>query len=807
MRKTFWGMALEMLKANRLLILFTIISILVSTLLITTMLAYSLNAQRAMEQSFREMFGEADIMISYPPEHPDVLSKEKADRIVSLPGIEESAHVLSGFLHFGEANMPVWTIGTTSNNLTKSTYKFTSEIAPSMIILNEGLAKFMKVGIDDHVVVEGMTFRVSEINEDPQGLVNLSVIHYDHMIPFAKEGEYASGLMLKLAKGVDALSVVQKIREIDDNLRIDLVEQNELVQSNIRTLHTYTIVLSFLILVVTTLLILSNLEILLYKLRNQIAILRSIGASTAQIGRIVLIQSFVINLTGTILGGGVSVLATNGLFRVAERVFRMPETAEHTSGFPVVPIIAAACFLFFQLFMLMPAYRSMRILPQEIMEENERLDFKHKKKHKRRGWIVVLTGGAVYFFGYVNENYVLLFPGMLILLIGSLLLMPHVIEKLIHGVLKVVGRRLGRLVYLTFKNMLPQVRRNAFAVISVSLTLAIVVFGTTLLHTLDANNLRFLKENYEKPIMLYNRLGSESTLDHQWLHDTLLAFDSIREVQYEGVLLLNYLMLSDENVRITPLAVYSPLVEGLKDDELVISKDLADQYHLQAGDEIVIGSFDAVTQDIVPVGVYRIGRISGELKQPDYALMTWYNPLNLSPTVSRIFIDPNDEAQALADLESVRAQFPELQVTTLNEAMEQAREGFIQRWGIFIVVLSVIIGCSMAGVLNGLMNQILSKRKEFAVLRTIGVSPAGILCNILVQVGLYVGLGIICGGLLGFLIFALVLAMDPAPVTFDFATIGLIGAGMLLLAVATFAIAGRHLSSGNIRREMAMDGT
>jgi putative ABC transport system permease protein len=418
-----------------------------------------------------------------------------------------------------------------------------------------------------------------------------------------------------------------------------------------------------------------------------------------------------------------------------------------------------------------------------------------------------LTGGAVYFFGYVNENYVLLFPGMLILLIGSLLLMPHVIEKLIHGVLKVVGRRLGRLVYLTFKNMLPQVRRNAFAVISVSLTLTIVVFGTTLLHTLDANNLRFLKENYEKPIMLYNRLGSESTLDHQWLHDTLLAFDSIREVQYEGVLLLNYLMLSDENVRITPLAVYSPLVEGLKDDELVISKDLADQYHLQAGDEIVIGSFDAVTQDIVPVGVYRIGRISGELKQPDYALMTWYNPLNLSPTVSRIFIDPNDEAQALADLESVRAQFPELQVTTLNEAMEQAREGFIQRWGIFIVVLSVIIGCSMAGVLNGLMNQILSKRKEFAVLRTIGVSPAGILCNILVQVGLYVGLGIICGGLLGFLIFALVLAMDPAPVTFDFATIGLIGAGMLLLAVATFAIAGRHLSSGNIRREMAMDGT
>jgi len=169
MRKTCWGLALRLLKANRLLIAFSIVSILVSTLLIITMLVYSLNAQRAMEQSFREMFGEADIMVSYPPDHPDVLTKEKADRIVSLPGVEESAHVLSGFLRFGESNMPVWTIGATGNSLTRSTYKFTSDIAPSTIILHEELAEFMRAGIDDHVVVEGMTFRVSEIIEDPHG--------------------------------------------------------------------------------------------------------------------------------------------------------------------------------------------------------------------------------------------------------------------------------------------------------------------------------------------------------------------------------------------------------------------------------------------------------------------------------------------------------------------------------------------------------------------------------------------------------------------------------------------------------------
>jgi len=806
MRKTLWGMALRLLKANRRLISFSVVSILVSTLLIITMLTYSLNAQRTMEQSFREMFGEADIMVSYSPEHPDVLTKEKADRIVSLPGIEESAHVLSRFLHIGELNVPVWTIGATSNDLTRSTYKFTSEITPSTIILNEELAQFLKVAIEDEVVLEGMSLRVSEIIEDPQGLVSIAIIHYDHMLPFAEEGEVASGLLLKLAKGAEALSVAQKIREIDDNLRIDLVEENELVQSNTRTLHTYVIVMSFLVLVVTSLLILSNLEILLYKLRNQIAILRSIGAATGQISRIMLIQSFVINLTGTMLGGGASVLAMHWLFRVAERVFHMPAAAGHASDLPIVPIIAAACFLFFQMFMLIPVYRSTRILPLQIAEENERLDFKHKKRHRLRGLGAALAGGAVYLFGYIEKNYVLFFLGLLILLIGTLLLMPHVIEKVIHGSLKVIGRRLGRLVYLTLKHMLPQVRRNAFAVISISLTLAIAVFGTSLLSTMDANNLRFLKDRYEKPIIVHNRLGSESALDHNLLRETLLGFQSIRDVQYEGVLLQNFILLNDEKIQITPKAVYSPLVEGLKEDELVISEGLAAQYHLQAGDDIVIGYRDAEQQEILPVGVYRVARVSGELKQFDDVLMTWSNPLNLYPAVINIYIDPEDEQQALADLESLREKFPELQITTLSEALEQAKEGFVQRWGILIVVLSVIIGFSMAGALSGLLNQIMSKRKEFAILRTLGVSPKGIACSILVQVCLYVGLGIILGSMLGVFILVLVVALDPTPITFHFSTVGLAGIGMLLLTIATFTITGRHIASRSIMSEMAIDG-
>lgn len=805
MRKTLWGMALGLLKANRLLISFSVISILISTLLITTLLMYSLNAEREMERSFREMFGEADIMVSYPPGHSGVLTREMAERIVSLPGVEASAHVLSRFLHIGESNVPVWTIGTTANDLTRSTYKFNSYLVPSTIILNEELARFLKVAVGDEVVVEGKGFRTAEIIEDPQGLTSIAIIHYDDMASFVGEGEYASGLMLKLARGVEALSIAQKIRDMDGHLRIDLVEQNELVQSNMRTLQIYIIVLSFLVLVVTSLLVLSNLEILLYKLRNQISILRSIGAATAQIGRIVLIQSVAINLTGTVLGMTASVLAREGLFRVAGRVFRMPADAGHASDFLTAFITAAACFLFFQLFMIIPAWRSTRILPLQIAEENERLDFRRGKGRRLIGWGAALTGGGLYLFGYIEGKDYLLFPGMVLLLIGSLSLMPRAVEWVLRGSMRAGGRQFGRLTYLTLLHMLPQVRRNAFAIVSIALTLAIAVFGTTLLATLEENNLRFLKERYAKPIILHNRLGPKSDIDPHRLRETLLGFESIREVEMEGILLQNYILFKDEAIRIYPRAVYASSVEGLKDDELVISEKLAYRHNLKAGDAITVGRRDPEGLGIHPVGVYRIAKVSEKLG-PEDVLMTWSNTLNTFPAVNNLYIDPADEEQALADLESLRSQYPELQISTLRDAREQARAGFIQRWGIFVVVLSAIIGCSMAGVLNGLMNQFLSKRKEYAVLRTVGLTPAGILVSILVQTGLYVGLGIIFGGMLGMFIFLLVLALDPTPVAFDFATVGLVAVGMLIVAVATLAVAGRHITSGHILREMAMDG-
>lgn len=805
------GMALQLFKANRLLVTTSIIGITISTMLIITMLLYSMQAQESMQQSFREMYGEADVMVSYAPGPPNILTKEKVDRIISLPEVEQSAQVSYDSLHIGKTeNMTVWTFGTTTNELTKSTYKFSTEITPSSLILTQDLAQFLNVEVGDDVSVEGNTLQVSEIIEETMGDVSFAVVHPTQLKHLLEPGEQTKGIMLKLVEDADTLAVMEQLRDIDPELRIDLFEQNEFVVTNLRTLHTYIIILSMLLIGITALLIVSNFEIMLYKLRNQIAILRALGATTKQMSLIIWFQSVVINFSGVIIGALLSILGMRYVFQIVEQEFQLPPIIEQMSILPLL-LIAAACFVAFQIVMLIPTYRSTKILPLKIAEENERLDFKHKKRNGRRGFILMVSSLVLYVWGYVYDRYVFIFAGIVFFFLASLFLLPHGIEKILNGVLKGSGRKLGQPIYLAIKNMLPQVKRNTFTIISIALMMSIVVFGSTLLSTLESNNHRFLYEKYEMPIHIENRLGTLSQFDPFKLKEELLQFDSIHDVYFEGAKMLNYIMLDDETVKIRPVAVDGAVIEGIQQDEIVISENVASKYHFEIGDEVTIGDFNVERQEVLPIGSYRIGGISEDLNEStfsltEYTLIPWSSPLNLSTSFDYLTIDTDDEAQALADVESITSKYPELKVTSLSESLAQAREGFIQRWAIFIVVLVVILGATMIGVINGLLNQILAKRKEFVVLRSVGVQPNGIHRIILTQVILYIGLGAVLGSLVGLSLLGLVILLDPTPITFHIPVIGLMGLTMLLLAIGTFHLVARHLTKRPVPQEMALDG-
>ncbi|MEI4526847.1 FtsX-like permease family protein [Priestia megaterium] len=126
---------------------------------------------------------------------------------------------------------------------------------------------------------------------------------------------------------------------------------------------------------------------------------------------------------------------------------------------------------------------------------------------------------------------------------------------------------------------------------------------------------------------------------------------------------------------------------------------------------------------------------------------------------------------------------------------------FYQRWGIFIVVIATLVVSTMVGVFNSLANNIYSKRKEFAVLRAMGMTPKSIRTVILSQVNLYITIGVVCGIVMGLLVTLILLLMDPRKVVIDYKTILSVVVSMLVVSTFLFSYVSRKFPFflGNVK--------
>ncbi|MFX0550126.1 FtsX-like permease family protein [Hathewaya histolytica] len=75
-----------------------------------------------------------------------------------------------------------------------------------------------------------------------------------------------------------------------------------------------------------------------------------------------------------------------------------------------------------------------------------------------------------------------------------------------------------------------------------------------------------------------------------------------------------------------------------------------------------------------------------------------------------------------------------------------------QRWVLFIVVLVIILSSLILGIINMFINNILSKRKEYAILRTLKLDKKELVKLILTQIVIYLLTGTLLGCGLGIIV-------------------------------------------------------
>lgn len=114
-----------------------------------------------------------------------------------------------------------------------------------------------------------------------------------------------------------------------------------------------------------------------------------------------------------------------------------------------------------------------------------------------------------------------------------------------------------------------------------------------------------------------------------------------------------------------------------------------------------------------------------------------------------IRVDDKSEQQAEKEIEQILASNPRLNVTTLSSAIAQ-NENFLQGTKLALAVAIIFIGCfSVINLLNTVLTGIIVRRKEFALLRSVGMSQKQLSAMVRLEGLITVSIGLVLSFVIG----------------------------------------------------------
>ncbi|WP_212927749.1 FtsX-like permease family protein [Oceanobacillus sp. J11TS1] len=598
------------------------------------------------------------------------------------------------------------------------------------------------------------------------------------------------------------------------------------MKNNLEMLFQFMIVLSFLIILITSLFIISNFELFIYKYKHELAILRSIGGSRWQVFKIIFIQSIIINSIGCILALLFSFFSYRYLQTLIGELFSI-EFTTFSFDYKLALLSVGICAVLIQAFMLIPAYRSSKLLPVTAMQENEALTISHVKVRKIAGiaalcisFILLLSGAIVQGL----EIFVLIGAGLFLL--GVIILIPLYLSSILEAFLGMTKNGVSKVTFIAIKSTIPQIQKSSFIILIISIMMLIVVFGSSFIETIQKNDESYIKKQYETEILVENRLGQETETNSLNLYKDLENVESISSAS-----IMSYQDLAEmeanqmkENISYAFSDFQNLKKQGLLDidsiqslDDIVIKKNFADEKNIQVGDKITLST--ELDEDAYGNVLYKgndevtVGAIVEHFPYP-YELYTdilidW-NSGKIDTSQGKfevVYVKAPDVNEALEDLETLQSIYPELSINSLGHSLNKSKEMAMQRWAIFITVLIVILISVLFGVVNTFINHVNSRRKELAVLRTIYLTRANMVKYIFTQITVYLVTGVILGIIIGVLFTTFISMIDTGFPSFNVSVIIAMALILFIVSYVIILIVSQRISKLTLSEEINKDIT
>ncbi len=574
-----------------------------------------------------------------------------------------------------------------------------------------------------------------------------------------------TGIAVAAADGVDADELADRVAAAvgsDYEVRTATEQADEFAadfSEALQFINVFLLVFAGIALFVGTFIILNTFSMLVAQRTRELALLRALGASRAQVTRSVLAEALVMGVVGSVLGlaAGYGVAAglraLFGSFGLTLDGSLVLATDTVLWGFAIgvlVTLVAA----------YVPARRAARTPPVAAMRDDVVSEQRGLRRRTVVGTVLAVVGVLALVGGTLAEDggtgASLVGLGALALILGATALSPVLARPFLRSVGAVLPRLYGTTGRLAQENAVRNPRRTAATASALMIGLALVsafsVIGASTNKSIDA----LIAGSVRAEFVVSSAVGAPFSPDVETQLADVDGVDAVMPMRWGQA------QLDGETTFLTAVdpagldrSIELTFASGSADDlggGLVVDEATAESRGWAVGDPVEVLTIDGRQLDLVVSGVFEANQVVGStVVSLDTLTDTG------APALDRyLYVDLADGVAA-ADvrpaLEDVLSAYPVVDLKDRTEFQDE-QKGQIDQLLLLInamLVLSVVIAA--LGIVNTLAMSVIERTREVGLLRAVGLSRSQLRRMIRLEavvISLYGAvLGIVLGTLFG----------------------------------------------------------
>jgi putative ABC transport system permease protein len=771
-------------------------------------------------QALRTLSGEADLTVRGPRAGFDDALYPQLARVpqvaVASAAVEVDAKVLGQDDPLRIVGVDVFRAAQIQPALLAQTGELLDTLRADALFLNPAAREWLGVEIGDSVTVQvglhEVTLRVAgwlrpEGTRQRLAMMDIGAAQFR----LDRPGRITR-VDLKLRPGVsvaDALPHIQAL--LPDGVVVERPEASARTTASLTRAYRVNLnVLALVALFTGGLLVFSTQALSVVRRRSHLALLRVIGVTRRGLAVLLLAEGMIVGVAGAAMG----VAAGYALAVVVLRTVGADLGPGHFRGVVAAPTLEPLWLAVFFLLgsgvavlgTLLPALEAGRAEPARALKAGDDQVPFERLVAAWPGIVLVLAGGAMTLLPPVRGLPLFGYLAIALLLVGSIVLMPRAMRVALARLpaTRVPALALAREQLVNAPG--PATTGLAAIVAAVSLTVAMAIMVASFRLSLEA----WL--DHVLPANLYLRAGGAGDTAYLSQQDQqrVAAAPGVRRAEF---LRSQQIVLDPGKPRVTLLA------RDLPAQETPNRLPLRGEYRLPAGDEPPAAWISEAAADVYGLAVGQVialplaGRnerftVAGVWR--DYARQTGTIAIDralyvrltgdTSATDAGLFLAPETSATSLAA--QLRAAVPggeRLEIAQPGEIRSLSLEIFDRSFAVTYALEAAAIVIGLFGLSGSLASQVLARRREFGMLRHLGMTRLQIAAMLGAEGVLTSAVGLLVGCTLGWLI-SLVLIHVVNRQSFHWsmemhlpwAGLLLFAAAMLLLAVFTAIASGRQ---------------